>query len=83
VKKRRPFETPRSRVPAARLPVSTLVHSIALGALVAVAAAWALARHYSHELPPLLAPRAPTSAPAYDMDAGEIPVPELIDPDAS
>jgi hypothetical protein len=86
VKKRRPFETPRSRLPAATVPVSLLVRTIALGALVAIAAAWALARHYSRELPPLLVspdPATPTAAPAWDIEAGEVPVPEMLEPDAS
>jgi hypothetical protein len=38
-------------------------------------AAWALTRHYTHELPPLGGPR---TAPTYDADAGEMPVPEII-----
>jgi hypothetical protein len=47
-------------------------------ALVAIAgAAWALVRHYTHPLPPLRVP-VTSSAPAYDADAGEIPVPETI-----
>ena len=81
--KRRPFESPRSRFPAARVPVSLFVRSIALGALVAIAAAWALARHYSQELPPMLVPSAPTAAPSWDIEAGEIPVPDMIEPDAN
>jgi hypothetical protein len=50
----------------------------ALLAIVAVGgAAWALHRHYTHELASLMVPRAPKPAPTYDTDAGEIPVPEL------
>jgi hypothetical protein len=51
---------------------------IALLALLAVVGAgYALARHYTHELPPLRRPVAPGPAPTYDPDAGEMPVPEL------
>jgi hypothetical protein len=54
-----------------------------LAALVIVAAAWAFARHSSRPWPPMIVPVPPIAAPAYDRDAGEIPVPEVIDPDAS
>jgi hypothetical protein len=47
-------------------------------ALLAIAgAAWALVRHYTHELPPLHRSVAPSPAPTYDPDAGEMPVPDL------
>jgi hypothetical protein len=82
-KRRRPFETPRSRLRLPRAPLSSLLRSILLAALVAIGAAWALVRHYSHTLPPMRVPAVPTAAPTYDIDAGEMPVPETVEPDAS
>jgi hypothetical protein len=60
---------------------SPLLRLVAFALLAAIAAAWALARHYGTRMPPMLVPgtATPASAPAptYDADAGEIPVPEL------
>jgi hypothetical protein len=42
-------------------------------------AAWALVRHYTHELPPLRVPVGAAPAPTYDADAGEMPVPEFLE----
>ena len=54
----------------------------ALFGLVAIAgAAWALVQHYTHEPPPLRVPVGPRTAPTYDADAGEIPVPEVLQGD--
>jgi hypothetical protein len=42
---------------------------------------WALVRHYTHTLPPLRVPVVPATAPTYDADAGETPVPDTLAPD--
>ncbi len=47
-------------------------------ALVGVAAAiWGIVHHYTTRLPPVLVPATPSAAPTYDVDAGELPVPEM------
>ncbi|MGA3119141.1 MAG: hypothetical protein ABSF69_00085 [Polyangiaceae bacterium] len=64
--------------PTPRLPRAApvlLIRTFLLGAMAIAGAAWALTRHYTHELPPLGGPR---TAPTYDADAGEMPVPEII-----
>jgi hypothetical protein len=51
-----------------------------LGGLVAIAGtAGELVWHYTHELPPLRVPRTAAPAPTYDADAGEMPVPDLVE----
>jgi hypothetical protein len=67
----------------ARVSPASLARIILLGALVAMAAGWALVRHYSRQPPPMRVPAQPTPALTYDMDAGEMPVPETLGPDAS
>jgi hypothetical protein len=52
---------------------------VLLGLIAIAGAAWALARHYTYPLPALRVPIAPTAAPTYDADAGEVPVPELLE----
>jgi hypothetical protein len=81
-RKPRSFGTPRSRLRLSAVPFGSFVRLVLLAALVVVAAAWALERHYSRILPPMREPVAPAAAPSYDADAGEIPVPEIIEPDA-
>ncbi len=80
VSRRRAFQGAGSSVPARGL-VSALVRAIALAGVVSVAAAWAVVRHYAERHAPMLVP-TPKSAPTYDMDAGEVPVPEWLEPDA-
>jgi len=58
------------------VPRGMLVRTFVFGALAIVGAAWALARHYAVKPPPMLVPLSPRTAPTYDADAGEIPVPE-------
>jgi hypothetical protein len=53
-----------------------LVRTFVFGALAIVGAAWALARHYTVKPPPMLVPLSPRTAPTYDADAGELPVPD-------
>jgi hypothetical protein len=62
-----------------RAPVALLVRTVVLAVFAVWGAAWALHRHYTHELAPMTAP-VPTPAPTYDADAGEIPAPELEPP---
>ena len=77
------FDVPRARgqVPPTP-PPSSLSRVIFLAVLVAIAAGWAVARHYSKG-PWVLTPAAPPAGPTYDEDAGELPVPEIIEGDAS
>jgi hypothetical protein len=79
-RKPRPFNASRSRFRLPRTPPATIVRVILLATFAIAASAWALAYHFTHLLPPLRVPVAPTAAPTYDADAGEIPVPELIAP---
>lgn len=60
---------------------SPMVRLVAFALLAAIAAAWALVRHYTTPVAPLRVPvpGTPASAPTYDADAGEVPVPELWD----
>ncbi len=51
--------------------------------MVVAAAGWALVRHYSLIPPPMRVPVHPAAAPTYDIEAGELPVPETLEPDAS
>jgi hypothetical protein len=60
----------------------TAIPRIVLLALIGVlGAGWALVHHYTTTLPPLRVPRAPSAAPTYDPDAGELPVPEFGEPE--
>jgi hypothetical protein len=49
-----------------------------LGVVAIGGAAWALERHYTHELAPMRVPVA-TPAPTYDADAGEVPAPDFVE----
>lgn len=60
------------------MPPSSLVRVIVLALLVALAASWAVVRHYAMAPRPLYSP-VPTGAPTYNEDAGELPVPEITD----
>jgi hypothetical protein len=72
----RPPSRPRSPLSGSAL----LVRTFFLGAIAIAGAAWALARHYTHPMPPLRVPVAPSVVPTYEADAGEMPVPELLPP---
>jgi hypothetical protein len=78
--KSRPFADARSRARRGP-PVSAagLGRIVVFGALVAGAAGWAVARHRSRDLPPLRIPVPPSPAASYDVDAGEVPVPDMIE----
>jgi hypothetical protein len=56
-----------------------------LGLCVVFAAGWGVVRHFTHVPPPMIVPVGPASvppAPTYDIEAGELPVPETLEPDA-
>ena len=78
----------RPRVPAlrgaqpSRVPYGLLLRTVVIGLIAIGGAAWALVRHYTHTPPPLRVP-VPAAAPTYDPDAGEMPVPDWADDDAS
>jgi hypothetical protein len=63
--------------------LSALARTIVLAAFLAIAAGWAVARHYARVERPMLVPVRPAASPAYDGEAGEIPVPEMIEPDGN
>jgi hypothetical protein len=71
----------RARFRLPRIPPPTLLRLVVLAVGALVFATWALVRHYSRPFPPLVVPRTPSSAPTYDADAGEIPVPEIVGPE--
>ena len=79
----------RPRLPAlrgaqpSRLPYGLLLRTALIGLIAIGGAVWGLVRHYTHTLPPLQVPVAPAPAPTYDADAGEVPVPDWADDDAS
>jgi hypothetical protein len=70
----------KPRMRSRRGPPFALARTVLLGLIAIAGAAWALVRHYAYTPPPLRVPVAPASAPTYDADAGEIPVPELLEP---
>jgi hypothetical protein len=71
--------TPRRRpLPTA----ASLARVLLLAAFVAMATGWAVLRHYAKPSS-MLNPAAPRTAPTYDEDAGEMPVPEWTEQDAS
>ncbi len=79
---KKPAPAPRRLVfRAARVPTATFVRTAVFGLVAIAGAAGALVRHYTHELPPLRVPVTPRTAPTYDADAGEMPVPDLVDAD--
>jgi len=76
--KTRRFDAHRAARRQPPVPPSSLARVIVLAVLVALAAGWAVAHHYTRTPRPLYSP-VPTGAPSYDADAGELPVPELTD----
>jgi hypothetical protein len=73
----RSFDPGRSRFALPRAPSLAMLRIALLALLGIVGAGWALARHYTNRLPPMRVPVQPSTAPTYDPDAGEIPVPDL------
>jgi len=74
---RRRFVAGRRRFVLPPLAASPMMRVLVLALAGAVLAAWALLRHYTRELPPVRVPVTPSTAPTYDPDAGEMPVPEI------
>jgi hypothetical protein len=80
---RRRFTPGRARFVMPPFLASPIVRLMAFALVAAFAAAWALVGHYTRPTTPLRVPvppappSAPASAPTFDADAGEIPVPEL------
>jgi hypothetical protein len=71
--------TPRVLVRASAPSSAAALRTVLFGLLAIAGAAWALVRHYTHVLPPLRVPVVPAAAPTYDADAGEMPVPEVLE----
>jgi hypothetical protein len=71
--KRRP---PRPLLRAERMAVASILRLLFFAALAIVGASWALVRHRTAVRPPM---EVPVPAPTYDADAGEFPVPEVLD----
>ena len=77
-KNRRRFEPlAAQRFVLPRTPTFPMARVVVLALLSAVAAAWAIAYHYTAPRPPMLVPvkpHPPAPSATYDADAGEIPV---------
>jgi hypothetical protein len=70
-----------SRLRPEAASLTLVVRTFLFGVLAIAGAAWALVRHHGLTPPPMLVPVPPRTAPTYDADAGEIPVPdEWLDP---
>jgi hypothetical protein len=79
---KKPSRSPSRRLlRASRYSTTGALRTVFFGVLAIAGAAWALARHYTHTLPPLRVPFVPAAAPTYDADAGETPVPDTLAPD--
>jgi hypothetical protein len=74
---RRRFEAKARRFALPQRPTVQMVRIVLLAALGAIAAAWAIAYHYTAKMPSMLRPAPPPPVPTYAEDAGEIPVPEI------
>jgi hypothetical protein len=70
---------PRVLLRASRPSSAAALRTVLFGLLAIAGAAWALVRHYTHTLPPLRVPVVPAATPTYDADAGEMPVPDVIE----
>jgi hypothetical protein len=68
---------------ATRAPPALLLRALFFGVLAIAGAAWALVRHCSYVPPPLRVPVTPREVPTYDADAGEVPVPDWLEPEGS
>ncbi len=61
---------------AARMPAGPILRLLFFAILAIAGAAWALLRHRGRVEPPMI---VPAPAPTFDADAGEVPVPELVE----
>lgn len=60
-----------------KLPPATVVRFFLLALVGVAGAVWAIVHHYTAQLPPMRVPVPPSAAPTYDVDAGEVPAPEI------
>lgn len=60
-----------------KLPPAAVVRFFVLALVGVAAAVWGIVHYYTRRLPPMLVPATPSAAPTYDVDAGELPVPEI------
>jgi hypothetical protein len=60
-----------------KLPPAVVVRFFVLALVGVIGAVWAIVHHYTTRPPPMLVPATPSAAPTYDVDAGELPVPEI------
>jgi hypothetical protein len=75
---RRRFAPARARFVLPPLAASPMLRLLAFALVAFGAAVYGLVRHYgTPPPPPMLAPMTPSTAPTYDADAGEMPVPEM------
>jgi len=68
-----------SRFKLPKLPPAVVVRFFVLALVGVIAAVWGIVHHYTTHLPPVRVPvpATPSAAPTYDVDAGELPVPEI------
>lgn len=66
-----------SRFKLPKLPPAAVVRFFVLALVGVIGAVWAIVHHYTTQLPPMRVPVAPSAAPTYDADAGELPAPEI------
>jgi len=66
-----------SRFKMPKLPPAVVMRFFVLALVGVIGAVWAIVHHYTTRLPPMLVPATPSAAPTYDVDAGELPVPEI------
>jgi hypothetical protein len=76
-KKSRRFDPSRTRFVLPPLVASPMLRLFAFALVALLGAVYALVRHYTMDLPPMHVPFTPPTAPTYDADAGEIPVPDI------
>lgn len=60
-----------------KLPPAVVVRFFVLALVGVIGAVWAIVHHYTTRPPPMLVPATPSAAPTYDVDAGELPAPEI------
>jgi hypothetical protein len=66
-----------SRFKLPKLPPAVVVRFFVLALVGVIGAVWAIVHHYTTHPAPMLVPATPSAAPTYDVDAGELPAPEI------
>jgi len=74
--RRRRFEPGRPRFVLPPFAASPMVRLLLFAVAGLLAAVYGVVRHCTTSSPPMFVPRSPATAPTYDADAGEWPVPE-------